>query len=65
LDTSESRTNLRAKFSNAVQEKMEKISWTDRVRNEVLHRVKKAEYPTKNKKERVTELITSFTEPAF
>jgi len=33
LDTSESRSNIRAKFWNVVQEKMEKIIWTDRVRN--------------------------------
>jgi hypothetical protein len=40
-------------------------SWTDRVRNEVLHRLKKEEYSTNNKKQRVTELITSCIEPAF
>ena len=44
---------------------MEKIIWTDCVRNEVLHRVKKEEYPKNNKKERVTELITTCIEPAF
>jgi hypothetical protein len=33
--------------------RMEKISWTDHVRNEeVLHRVKEEEYPTYNKKEK-------------
>jgi hypothetical protein len=44
---------------------MEKISWTDRVRYEVLHRVKEEEYPTNNKKDRLTELITTCVKTAF
>ena len=44
--------------------KMEKISWTDHVKNEVLQRDK--EYPTKNKKEgRLTGMVTSCVGTAF
>jgi hypothetical protein len=38
VDTSENRSDVYGKFGNVM---LEKISWTDRVRNEeVLHRVK-------------------------
>jgi hypothetical protein len=47
--------------------RMEKISWTDRVRNEeVLHSQGGEEYPTYNKKkERLTGLVISCVETAF
>jgi hypothetical protein len=41
VDTSESRSEILESFEMWCRRRMEKISWTDRVRNEeVLHRVK-------------------------
>jgi hypothetical protein len=40
VDTSESRSEVPESFAMWCWRRMEKISWTDRVRNEVLHRVK-------------------------
>jgi hypothetical protein len=41
MDTAESRSEISGKFEMWCWRRMEKISWTDRVRNEdVLHRVK-------------------------
>jgi hypothetical protein len=45
--------------------KMEKISWTDRVRNEVLQRVKEERNILKKKKGRITVWITVFVGTAF
>jgi hypothetical protein len=46
---------------------MEKISWTDRVRNEVLHTVNDVRFvlPTINKRERLTGLVIFPVETAF
>jgi hypothetical protein len=40
LDTSESRSETHGRFTDTMLERMEKISWTDRVRKEVLRRTK-------------------------
>jgi hypothetical protein len=45
---------------------MEKINWTDRVRNKkVLHRVKKERNILQTTKRRLTGLVTSCIETAF
>jgi hypothetical protein len=44
---------------------MEKITWTDRVRNEVLQRVKKERNVLQKKKGRLTVWITDFVGTAF
>jgi hypothetical protein len=51
LDTSESRSETPAKFLNVV---LEKISWTDRVRNEEVFTKSQGgeEYTTYNKKKK-------------
>jgi hypothetical protein len=41
LDTSESRSEIPENFEMWCCRRLEKISWADRVGNEVLHRVKK------------------------
>jgi hypothetical protein len=45
--------------------RIEKISWTDRVRNEVLHRVKEERNILHTIKKRLTGLVTSCIETVF
>jgi hypothetical protein len=58
---------LRESFEMWCWRRMEKISWTDRVRNEgVLHRVKEERNILHTiKEERLTGLVTSCVETAF
>ena len=67
LNTSESRSEIPGKIWNVVLERMEKISWTDRVRNEdVTHRVKEERNILLTTKEgKLTGLVKSCVGTAF
>jgi len=61
------RSQTLCKFCSVVLERMEKINWTDRVRNEeVLHTVEKTRLTyTKRKEGRLTEVVISCVGTAY